>query len=166
MPTESLTKPLNITRPNLHRTMQEKQSYMTAQLITIIIIIGLFAGMLSGLVGIGGGIVLVPALVYFLNYSQHQAQGTSLGVLTFPVVLIAFLTYFYELKKMGEPIDFKVIGFLAIGFVAGSLIGSTMALKIDKEVLKKIFAVVLFYTAFKMLDWDSAIVKWVKGMFG
>lgn len=138
---------------------------MTAQLITIIIIIGLFAGMLSGLVGIGGGIVLVPALVYFLNYSQHQAQGTSLGVLTFPVVLIAFLTYFYDLKKMGEPIDFKVIGFLAIGFVAGSFIGSTMALKIDKEVLKKIFAVVLFYTAFKMLNWDSAIGKWIKSFF-
>lgn len=165
MPIASLTRPLNTTRPNLHRTMQEKQSYMTAQLITIIIVIGLLAGILSGLVGVGGGIILVPALVYFLNYTQHQAQGTSLGVLTFPVVLIAFLTYFYELKKMGEPIDFKVIAFLAIGFIAGSFIGSTMALKIDKEVLKKIFAAVLFYTAFKMLNWDTAIVKFFKSIF-
>ena len=130
---------------------------MTAQLVTIIVIIGLLAGVLSGLVGVGGGIILVPALVYFLNYSQHQAQGTSLGVLTFPVVIIAFLKYYVDLKKMGEPIDFKVIGFLAIGFVVGGLLGSTLALKIDKELLKKIFAVILFYTAFKMLDWDKTI---------
>ena len=131
---------------------------MTVQLILIILIIGLFAGMLSGLVGIGGGIVLVPALVYFLNYNQHQAQGTSLGVLTFPVVLIAFLKYFYDLKKMGSPIDFKVIGILAVGFVVGGFLGSTFALKIDKELLKKLFAALLFYTAIKMLNWDKAII--------
>ena len=138
---------------------------MTAQLVTIVILIGLFAGMLSGLVGIGGGIVLVPALVYFLHYSQLQAQGTSLGVLTFPVVIIAFLKYYFDLKKTGQPIDFKVIGFLAIGFLIGGLIGGSLAIKIDKELLKKIFAVILFYTAFKMLNWDSAIVKYVKSIF-
>jgi uncharacterized membrane protein YfcA len=145
--------------------MQQNERYMTAQLIAMIMAIGLVAGMLSGLIGIGGGIILVPALVYLLNYSQHQAQGTSLGVLTFPVVLIAFLKYYYDLKKTGQPIDFKVIGFLAIGFVVGGLIGSSLALKIDKEVLKKIFAAVLFYTGFKMLEWDSAIIKWVKSVF-
>ena len=57
---------------------------MPTQEIIIILVIGLMAGILSGLVGIGGGIILVPALVYFLSYTQHQAQGTSLGVLTFP----------------------------------------------------------------------------------
>lgn len=138
---------------------------MTAQLIAIIIAIGLCAGMLSGLIGIGGGIILVPALVYFLNYSQHQAQGTSLGVLTFPVVLIAFLTYYFSMKRTDHPIDFKVIGFLAIGFVIGGFLGSALALKLDKELLKKIFAVVLFYTAFKMLNWDAAVIKWVKNIF-
>ena len=131
---------------------------MTVQLILIILMIGLFAGILSGLVGIGGGIVLVPALVYFLHYNQHQAQGTSLGVLTFPVVLVAFLKYYYDLKKMGSPIDFKVIGILAAGFVVGGLLGSSLALKIDKEVLKKLFAALLFYTAIKMLNWDKAII--------
>lgn len=145
--------------------MQEKKSTMTAQLVTIILLIGLFAGMLSGLIGIGGGIVLVPALVYFLNYGQHQAQGTSLGVLTFPVVIIAFLSYYFSLKKTDHPIDFKVIGLLAAGFVVGGFIGSSMAMKLDKELLKKIFAVILFYTAFKMLNWDSAIVKFFKGLF-
>jgi len=145
--------------------MQKNERYMTAQLIAMIIAIGLCAGMLSGLIGIGGGIILVPALVYFLNYSQHQAQGTSLGVLTFPVVLIAFLTYYFSMKRTDHPIDFKVIGLLGIGFVIGGFLGSALALKLDKELLKKIFAVVLFYTAFKMLNWDAAIIKWVKNVF-
>ena len=145
--------------------MLQNDRYMTAQLITIIIAIGLCAGMLSGLIGIGGGIILVPALVYFLNYDQHQAQGTSLGVLTFPVVLIAFLKYYHDMKKVGQPIDFKVIGLLAIGFVVGGFLGSSLALKLDKELLKKIFAAVLFYTAFKMLDWDSAIIRFFKNIF-
>jgi uncharacterized membrane protein YfcA len=126
--------------------MQTKPTtVMTTQIILLIIIIGLFAGILSGLVGVGGGIILVPALVYFLSYSQHQAQGTSLGVLTFPVVIVAFLKYYYDTKKMGEPIDFKIIGLLAIGFVVGGFLGSSLALKIDKEALRKIFAVILFY---------------------
>jgi hypothetical protein len=145
--------------------MQKNERYMTAQLMAIIIAIGLCAGMLSGLIGIGGGIILVPALVYFLNYSQHQAQGTSLGVLTFPVVLIAFLTYYSSMKRTDHPIDFKVIGLLGIGFVVGGFLGSTLALKLDKELLKKIFAIVLFYTAFKMLNWDAVLIKWVKNIF-
>ncbi len=138
---------------------------MTTQILLIIIIIGLFAGILSGLVGVGGGIILVPTLVYFLSYSQHQAQGTSLGVLTFPVVLVAFLKYYNDTKKMGEPIDFKVIGLLAIGFVVGGFLGSTLALKIDKETLRKIFAVILFYTAFQMLKWDVLIIRFFKKIF-
>ena len=135
---------------------------MTTQLVLIIISIGLMAGILSGLVGIGGGIILVPALVYVLSYSQHQAQGTSLGVLTLPVVLVAFLKYYTDCKKMGTPIDFKIIGLLAIGFVVGGFLGSTLALRIDKEMLKKIFAVILFYTAIKMLEWDKAVINWFR----
>jgi uncharacterized membrane protein YfcA len=135
---------------------------MTTQLVLIIISIGLMAGILSGLVGIGGGIILVPALVYVLSYSQHQAQGTSLGVLTLPVVLVAFFKYYTDCKKMGTPIDFKIIGLLAIGFVVGGFLGSTLALRIDKEMLKKIFAVILFYTAIKMLEWDKAIINWFR----
>ncbi len=129
----------------------------------IIIIIGLFAGILSGLVGIGGGIILVPALVYFMGYTQHQAQGTSLGVLTLPVVVIAFITYYYDCRKMGAPIDFKVIGLLAAGFLIGGYFGSSLALKLDKEVLKKIFAVLLIYTAIKMLGWDKTVIGWFRG---
>jgi uncharacterized protein len=141
-----------------------KQRNMTTEII-IVILIGLAAGILSGLVGVGGGIILVPALVYFLHYSQHQAQGTSLGVLTFPVVILAFLKYYTDCKRMGTPIDFRIIGILALGFIAGGFIGSTIALKIDKEALKKIFAIILFYTAFKMLEWDTLVINWVKGLF-
>ena len=138
---------------------------MPVQEIIIILIVGLMAGILSGLVGVGGGIILVPALVYFLSYTQHQAQGTSLGVLTFPVVILAFLTYYQECKRMDTPLDFKVIGMLAIGFILGGYLGSHLAVRIDKELLKKIFAVILFYTAFKMLNWDILFIRWIKNIF-
>lgn len=143
----------------MHHT---KRKPMTVELIIIVILIGLFAGTMSGLIGIGGGIILVPALVYFLSYNQHQAQGTSLGVLVFPVVMLAFLKYYFEMKKLGEPLDFKVIGLLAIGFVVGGYLGSSLALKMDKDLLKKIFAIVLFYTAIKMLNWDQVIMSWFR----
>jgi uncharacterized protein len=138
---------------------------MPIQEIIIVLIIGLMAGVLSGLVGVGGGIILVPALVYFLSYTQHQAQGTSLGVLTFPVVILAFLTYYQECKKMNVPLDFRVIAVLAAGFIIGGYFGSHLAVRIDKELLKKIFAVILFYTAFKMLEWDTLFFKWIRNIF-
>lgn len=135
---------------------------MTAQIIITIIIVGVAAGMLSGLVGIGGGIILVPAVVYFLNYSQHQAQGTSLGVLTLPVVLVAFLNYYQECKKMGQPIEWQVVLLLAGGFIIGGYFGSHLALKINQALLKKIFAAILFYTAIKMLGWDKMVIGWFR----
>lgn len=141
------------------------QQKMTVQIILTIIIIGIAAGMLSGLVGVGGGIIMVPALVFFMNYNQHQAQGTSLGVLTLPVVIIASVYYYYQCKKMGTPMDLRVIGLLAVGFVAGAYFGSKLAISLPTETLKKIFAIVLFYTAIKMLGWDAAFIKWVKGVF-
>jgi uncharacterized protein len=138
---------------------------MSTQEIITILLIGLAAGILSGLVGVGGGIILVPALVYFLSYTQHQAQGTSLGVLTFPVVIVAFLTYYKDCKQMGTPIDFKIIGLLAVAFLLGGYFGSKMALKIDNDTLRKIFALILFYTGIKMMGWDTLVVKWVKHIF-
>ena len=138
---------------------------MTAQIILTVIIIGIAAGMLSGLVGVGGGIIMVPALVFFLNYNQHQAQGTSLGVLTLPVVIVASLYYYYQCKKMGTPMDLRVIGLLAVGFIVGAYFGSKLAISLPTQALKRIFAVILFYTAIKMLGWDALFIKWVKGVF-
>ncbi|HSC52811.1 MAG TPA: sulfite exporter TauE/SafE family protein [Phnomibacter sp.] len=138
---------------------------MTTQLILLIILLGLVAGIMSGLVGIGGGIVLVPALIYFLHYNQHQAQGTTLGVLMFPVVLLGFLKYYADSKQSGAPIDFRVVGLLAVGFVVGGYFGSVLALKTDKETLRKVFAVILFYTAIKLMRWDDVIIQWFKKIF-
>lgn len=138
---------------------------MHTQELILVIIIGLAAGVLSGLVGIGGGIIMVPALVLALNYTQHQAQGTSLAVLTLPVVILASINYYQKCREMGTPIDMRVAGLLAAGFVIGAYFGSQIAIKIDKELLKKIFAGVLIYTAIKMLNWDTLVFRWVKGFF-
>jgi uncharacterized membrane protein YfcA len=141
------------------------QPNMTAQLVITVILIGLAAGMLSGLVGVGGGIIMVPALVFFLHYTQHQAQGTSLAVLTLPVVILASVYYYYECRKLGTPIDLKVVGILAGGFLVGGFFGSKLALVINTELMKKIFAIILFYTAIKLLEWDTAVIKWLKSIF-
>jgi hypothetical protein len=138
---------------------------MTTEIILTALLIGLAAGLLSGLVGVGGGIIMVPALVFFMNYTQHQAQGTSLAVLTLPVVLLAALTYYYQGQKTGAPIDLKIVGLICCGFIAGAYAGGRIAIVTDQELMKKIFAVILFYTAFKLLNWDTAIFKWVKNLF-
>ena len=135
---------------------------MDYQAVIILILIGLAAGVLSGLVGVGGGIILVPALVYFLGYSQHQAQGTSLGVLMFPVTILAFIAYYRDSLITGSPIEIKVILIIAAGFVIGGLLGGALAVRIDQAILRKIFAIILFYTGIKMLGWDKVIVNWVK----
>jgi uncharacterized membrane protein YfcA len=66
---------------------------------------------------------------------------------------------------MGTPMDLRVIGLLAIGFVVGAYFGSKLAISLPTGALKKIFAITLFYTAFKMLGWDTLVVKWIKGIF-
>ena len=143
----------------------KQKNSMTTQLIITALLIGLAAGMLSGLVGVGGGIIMVPAMIFFMNYTQHQAQGTSLAVLTLPVVIIASLYYYHQCQKAGTPIDLKIVGLLCAGFIVGAYFGSKIALRIDQDLLKTIFAVILFYTAFKMLHWDEMIIKWMKGIF-
>lgn len=144
---------------------QQQNKTMATQIIIAALLIGLSAGVLSGLIGIGGGIIMVPALVFFMHYTQHQAQGTSLAVLTLPVVILASLYYYKQCRELGTPIDLKIVGLLAAGFVIGGFFGSKIALAINQETLKKIFAVILFYTAFKMLSWDIMFAKWVKGIF-
>lgn len=133
---------------------------MNAETIMVLILVGLAAGTLSGLVGVGGGIIIVPALVFFLGFSQQAAQGTSLGLLLLPVGILAVINYYHK-----GFIDLKVIGIMSIAFVLGGWLGSKLALSISQEVVKKIFAVFLLYTAFKLLGWDMIIFKWVKSLF-
>ncbi|MGG9960950.1 sulfite exporter TauE/SafE family protein [Ferruginibacter sp. SUN106] len=130
--------------------MTLKKNNMEMQTILIIILIGIAAGTLSGLVGVGGGIIIVPALVYFIGFSQKAAQGTSLGVLLLPVGILGVLQYY----KQGH-IDMKVVGYLSIGFIVGGLLGSKIALNISQETSKKIFAILMIVIAIKMLFLDK-----------
>lgn len=133
---------------------------MNAETVVLLIIVGLAAGVLSGLVGIGGGIIIVPALVFFLGFSQHQAQGTSLGLLLLPVGILAVINYYNK-----GHIDIKVVAIMCVAFVAGGWLGSKLALSLPQDTVKKIFAVVLFYTAFRMMGWDAVLIKWTKSLF-
>jgi uncharacterized membrane protein YfcA len=100
---------------------------MTTQTIFILVVIGLLAGILSGFVGVGGGIIIVPALVFMLGFTQHQAQGTSLFVLSIPVVILATMNYW----KTGN-VNWKYGLIIALTFVVGGYIGSKLSLKMSK----------------------------------
>ena len=127
-----------------------KKKEMDIQTILIIILVGIAAGILGGLVGVGGGIIIVPALVYFIGFSQKTAQGTSLGLIMLPVGIFGVLQYY----KQGH-VDFKVVGMLAIGFLAGSYFGSRFALSLPQETVKKIFASLMIIIAVKMIFFDK-----------
>lgn len=133
-------------------------SKMTPETIMLLVIIGLAAGVLSGLVGVGGGIIVVPALVFFLGFSQHQAQGTSLGLLLLPVGILAVMNYYNK-----GFIDVRIVLVMSIAFVIGGFLGSKLSLSIPQDSLRKIFAVILIYTAIRMLGWDAQLFRWIKG---
>lgn len=118
----------------------------TMQTIIYLIMIGLAAGFLGGMVGIGGGVLIVPALVLMLGLSQHNAQGISLAMMLFPVGFLGVINYY----KKGY-VDFKYAGLLAAGFLIGSFIGSKFSLSLPQEAVKKIFAVVMILLALKLL---------------
>lgn len=119
---------------------------MTVNTILSLVLIGILAGILSGLVGVGGGIVMVPLLIFFFGYSQHQAQGTSLAVLAVPVTLLAAYNY----HKQGH-LDWRYAAMIAVFFVLGGFIGSKIAISLDQKMLKKVFGVILLFVAGKML---------------
>jgi uncharacterized membrane protein YfcA len=110
---------------------------MTFQTIVFLVLIGLTAGVLSGLIGIGGGIIMVPLLL-LMGFTQQQAQGTSLAALLPPVTLLAVLNY----HKAGY-IDWRFAIVISLVFVVGGYFGSNLAIHVDQKILKKIFAVVL-----------------------
>lgn len=118
---------------------------MTISTLLFLLLIGLLAGILSGMIGIGGGIIMVPLLLLF-GLSQHEAQGTSLAVLSVPVTLLAAINYY----KSGY-VDWKYAAIIAIFFVIGGYFGSKFAIQIDQKILKKIFGVALLLVAGKLL---------------
>jgi uncharacterized protein len=139
--------------------MKSNPQKMSMDTILILILIGLLAGVLSGMVGVGGGIIVVPALIFFLGFTQHQAQGTSLGLLLLPVGILAVINYYNK-----GFIDIKVVAIMSIAFILGGWLGSKLSLALPGETVKKIFAILLFYTGIKMMGWDSVFIKWVKNI--
>ncbi len=114
--------------------------------VIILLFIGLVAGMLSGMIGIGGGVIIVPALVYFLGTSQHTAQGTTLAMFLIPIGILGVMNYY----KAGH-IDIRIALIIAITFVVGSFFGSRIAISLNQEMLKRIFGVLMLLLALKMI---------------
>ena len=111
------------------------------------LILGLTAGTLSGMFGIGGGVILIPALVFLAGLTQHEAQGTTLAIMLPPIGLLAVMRYYY-----GGHVRFYIAAFICVGFLIGGLIGANMAEGVHNLVLKKGFGVFLMivgaYTVF------------------
>jgi uncharacterized membrane protein YfcA len=119
---------------------------MTPQTIFMLVSIGLFAGLLSGFVGVGGGIIIVPALVFLLGLTQHQAQGTSLFVLMLPVVSFAVLNYW----KSGN-VKWEYGLLIAMTFIVGAYFGSKLSLKISPGLVQLLFGILMAYISFRMI---------------
>ena len=114
--------------------------------ILLFVVLGLAAGILSGLFGIGGGILMVPVLVLVFGLSQHLAQGTTLALMVPPIGLLAAWTYY----KQGH-VDIKIAALICFGFFIGGLIGAKCATSIHPVLLKKLFGAVLLVAALKMI---------------
>ncbi len=113
--------------------------------VVILLVTGISAGMLGGLVGIGGGIIVIPALIAFLGFSQHMAQGTSLTMMLPPIGIIAVLAY----NRQGF-VDWKAAVLLCLGFLLGSILGAKMAISAPQAVLSRIFGVFLVVVGLRM----------------
>jgi hypothetical protein len=114
--------------------------------IFLYVLLGVVAGIFSGLIGIGGGIIIVPVLVLLFGLSQHTAQGTTLALMVPPISLLAALAYY----KQGF-VDLKIAAFVCLGFFVGGLIGAKFAIAIPDQLLKRIFGVVLLAVSVKII---------------
>jgi uncharacterized membrane protein YfcA len=110
------------------------------------LILGVLAGTLSGLVGIGGGVIIVPALVFLFGFSQQSAQGTTLALMVPPIGILAAWTYY----RQGQ-VDLKIAGFVCLGFLLGGLMGARFASGLSNVMLERIFGIALLLIALKML---------------
>jgi uncharacterized membrane protein YfcA len=114
--------------------------------VFLYLFLGLVAGTFSGLIGIGGAIIIIPSLVLLFGLSQHTAQGTTLALMVPPIGLLAAWTYY----KQGF-VDFKIAGLICLGFFFGGLAGARVAADIPEDILRKIFGVILLVSSLKMI---------------
>ncbi len=126
----------------------------STQTIFILILIGVLAGLVSGFVGVGGGMIIVPALVYFLAFNQLSAQGTSLAVLMMPVGVLGVVNYY----KMGQVnIAFAIV--IGLAFILGSYFGSKFALKLPEYKVKFFFGMFMLFMSLQMI-WKAGQSWW------
>jgi hypothetical protein len=119
---------------------------MNLTTIIILVIIGLMTGVFGGMFGIGGAIIMIPALVYFLGVDQHTAQGTSIAIMLPPIGLFAAYNYY----KAGQVnIWYAII--IAFAFMVGGYFGSMIAVKLPENLMKKIFGILLILVALRMI---------------
>ena len=119
---------------------------MSISTLFLLILIGMSAGLLSGVVGVGGGIIIIPLLMLLIGLDQHQAQGTSLAVMLPPIGILAAINY----HKAGF-IDWKYAMLIAAAFIVGGYFGSRWAVKVDAQMLKKIFGVIMLIGGLKLI---------------
>jgi uncharacterized membrane protein YfcA len=119
---------------------------MTTAQIFILIIVGILSGMLAGIFGVGGAIIVIPALVFIMGMSQHEAQGTSLAFMLPPVGILATWNYW----KAGN-VNWKVALILSLTFVVGAYLGSHVSINLSDKLLRKLFAGLMILIALKML---------------
>ncbi len=119
---------------------------MSLSMFFILVAIGIVTGAMAGLFGIGGGIVVIPALVLIMGFSQQTAQGTSLAMMLPPIGLIAAYNYY----KAGH-VDIKFALILAVAFLIGSYFGSKLAVNLPQVLLRKIFAAFMLLVSIRML---------------
>jgi len=114
--------------------------------LATILTIGLAAGLLSGTMGVGGGVIIVPSLVFFMGFSLHLAQGTSLALMTIPVMLVAASNFYKE-----GFVDIKVALLLAVTFIVGGYLGSKFSIMMPEKIMRKAFGVLMIFVALKMI---------------
>lgn len=114
--------------------------------IILYILLGLLTGVSSGMFGLGGGIIIIPALVFLFGLSQHQAQGTTLALLVPPIGLLAAWQYY----KQGY-VDLKIAAFVCLGFFFGGLIGAKLVVGLPEPILRRLFGVALLMISIKMI---------------
>jgi uncharacterized membrane protein YfcA len=119
---------------------------MTITTLLVLVLIGLLAGLLSGFVGVGGGILIVPALMWGLGFTQHQATGTSLAVLLLPVGILAVINY----QKSGN-LDWRAALIIGTTFVVGAYFGSKFSLALPAATVRKVFGGVMIIAAIKLI---------------
>ncbi|MGD0917254.1 MAG: sulfite exporter TauE/SafE family protein [Thermodesulfobacteriota bacterium] len=114
--------------------------------VLLYLLLGLVAGIMSGLIGIGGGTIIVPALVFLFGLSQHKAQGTTLALLIPPIGFLAAWTYY----KQGY-VDLRIAILICIGFFVGGLFGAKIATRLSNVVLERVFGIALLLISLKMI---------------